>query len=354
MQSVHQALLREGVSSRVVTSNLKDRTSRLDQDDMEAGVRLVPMLFFARWRGTVGPAFPSPAAIPRIVREVRNADVVHIHGWRNLLNFTSTVIALLFRRKVIVQPHGARAYDGGRLRLKRLFDKSLGDRVLERASLRLALSQREMNDLSTVRSSGNIKIANPAPFDPVSTLGEVSKDRVVFLGRLTRTKGVDLLIEAFAEVHRNDESMRLDIVGPDDGEMSNLQRQADNLGLSAVVSFRGRLGREQIKEVLLDRPIVVVPSRSDVFGVVILEAAAFGCPLAVSNRIELIDEIRDSVIPFDPEPSSIANAILEAAEQADALGRRSLELVARYDPRLVTRQLIDSIYKLGPVGSIGR
>jgi glycosyltransferase involved in cell wall biosynthesis len=106
--------------------------------------------------------------------------------------------------------------------------------------------------------------------------------RILFVGRLVKRKGADLLLTAFNSVRPALPDLRLDIVG-DGPEMGNLRAQADELGLGDAVTFHGSLYGRSLWARYAEASIFVMPSRQaqdDVegFGTVFLEAGAFGVP----------------------------------------------------------------------------
>ncbi|HEX9726193.1 MAG TPA: glycosyltransferase family 4 protein [Vicinamibacteria bacterium] len=97
-------------------------------------------------------------------------------------------------------------------------------------------------------------------------------------GRLTRKKGFDLLLEAFARVSREFPGIDLILAGEGE-ERAALQSLADRLAISKRTIFLGRATPAQAVELLHGSDFVVVPSRREPFGIVALEALAAGKPV---------------------------------------------------------------------------
>ncbi|MDA4123964.1 MAG: glycosyltransferase family 4 protein [Thaumarchaeota archaeon] len=117
--------------------------------------------------------------------------------------------------------------------------------------------------------------------------------RILFVGRLVRRKGGDLLLTAFSLLRPTFADLRLDIVG-DGPEMGNLRTQADELGLGDAVTFHGALYGRSLWARYAEASIFVMPSRqskvdAEGFGTVFLEAGAFGVP-SVGTRTGGIPE----------------------------------------------------------------
>jgi phosphatidylinositol alpha-1,6-mannosyltransferase len=123
--------------------------------------------------------------------------------------------------------------------------------------------------------------------------GGKDSPRVLFVGRLVKRKGADLLLDAFAPLLSSFPGLRLDIVG-DGPEMGALRNQASELGIDGAVDFHGALYGRELWEQYAHASFLVMPSRSskdDVegFGTVFLEAGVFGVP-SVGTRTGGIPE----------------------------------------------------------------
>ncbi|MBI4162342.1 MAG: glycosyltransferase family 4 protein [Candidatus Aenigmarchaeota archaeon] len=119
----------------------------------------------------------------------------------------------------------------------------------------------------------------------------VKKDRkkVIYVGRLTGQKRVDVLIKAFAKF---DDEYELVIIGEGD-QRNNLENLSKSIGLKNV-SFAGRIENdEKVKELIKSSCALVMPSQRECFGIVPLEAMALGtCVISTAT-----DGPKDYIIP---------------------------------------------------------
>jgi len=146
---------------------------------------------------------------------------------------------------------------------------------------------------------------------------EIPRDRdLVFLGRLVSAKGVDLLLEALAELKRQGITAGLTVIG-EGPEEENLREQTKQLGLEDQVDFAGAKFDEDLARMLNAHLILVVPSRwQEPFGIVALEGIACGCVVIGSEGGGLKDAIGPCGVTF---PNGDVKALTRALE--DSLSR---------------------------------
>jgi len=173
--------------------------------------------------------------------------------------------------------------------------------------------------------------------------GKLSSDRYLFaLGRVVEKKGFDLLIRAFAAVVPDFET---DLVVAGDGrELPALVRLAEDLGIDSRVVFPGRLSREEVAQAMASAEALVVPSRLEPFGIVVLEGWRAGVAVIATSIGGPPEFVKDGetgllVDPFD------AGAFEEALRKVlsdDVLRRhlatRGRRAVEEFDwPRVASR-----------------
>lgn len=129
---------------------------------------------------------------------------------------------------------------------------------------------------------------------------EVKRDRdLVFVGRLVSDKGVDLLIEAIAQLQPQGLKPKLTLIGSGP-ERSALEQQIQALNLTQQVTFAGELTPTEVAQRLCQHKILVVPSRwREPFGIVALEGIACGCWVVGSNQGGLSAAIGPGGLTFE-------------------------------------------------------
>lgn len=153
-----------------------------------------------------------------------------------------------------------------------------------------------------------------------------NENQIIYVGGLIKRKGVDLLIEALANIEEN---FYLVIVG-DGPERRNLENQCIKCGLSDKVCFKGYLHKEQLLDMYRQSSIFILPTREDCFALVILEAMCSGLPIISSKFADgsrdLIDDKKGGFIidPYDQKQfSSCIKMLLTNPDMRKKLGEYS-------------------------------
>ncbi|MDX2174863.1 MAG: glycosyltransferase [Candidatus Sumerlaeia bacterium] len=213
-------------------------------------------------------------------------SVLSSHG---LWMWTSAVAASAHAPR-IVHPHGM--LDGWALR-HRASRKRLAWRLYEERNLRGAAAIRALNDSeafavvaalpgATVRVLPNaVELSEP----PATIRGDVP-ERFLFLGRLHEKKGIRELIEAWSALRFP--MPELIIAGPDQGGcLASLQRDARTYSVEDRVRFAGPVDGEAKEALLRSVDAFVLPSRSEGMSMAVLEAAAHGVPLLLTEAVNM-------------------------------------------------------------------
>lgn len=151
--------------------------------------------------------------------------------------------------------------------------------------------------------------------------------RLLFAGRLQALKGPHVLIDALAQLRSDAPGLpvELDVVGVGTrGFTTRLRERVHELGLDDVVRFGPALPAPQLAARMRGADLVAVPSSSETFGLVALEAQACGTPVLATDvdglRTAVLDGVTGRLVP-DREPGSWAGAVLELARDPEALAR---------------------------------
>jgi glycosyltransferase involved in cell wall biosynthesis len=246
-------------------------------------------------------------------RELRRFGVIHIYGYRD---FISTIVCWHARRQDIpylIEPMGMFKPIVRSIAQKRVYDWMFGDRLIEGAAAVIVTSRAERDDIIAcgvdprkvvIRRNGIHLDGFAPPSDPGRfrrRLGLGGSERLVlYLGRISKKKGIDLLIRSLCD--RRLEGTRLAVVGPDDcdGHLEHLRNLVSKSVLSARVAFTGPLYGQDKIEALHDSDVLVLPSANENFGNVVAEAIACRTPVIVTDRCGIAPFVLGNAHPARP------------------------------------------------------
>ena len=129
---------------------------------------------------------------------------------------------------------------------------------------------------------------------------DTSRRKIVYIGRLAKSKNVELLIEAFSKIKTSD--IDLIIAGPDFGMLKQLKKITKDKGLQNRVVFMGWISEKEKMKLLSETTIFVHPSLEDVFLLSLLEAGGIGIPCIafdVGSNAEILDDNKTGIIVKD-------------------------------------------------------
>lgn len=155
-----------------------------------------------------------------------------------------------------------------------------------------------MRDISVIPNGIFVKQFT-VDYNKLSVLRKNKK--LLFVGRLNPVKGVKYLIQTMNIIRNNGYNAKLTIVG--DGEdKQELQQLVKDLNLGEYIDFIGRVENKEIPKYMANADIFVLPSLSESFGIVNLEAMACGLPIVATRVGGLPEIIEDGVNGFLVEP----------------------------------------------------
>jgi len=298
-------------------------------------------------------------------RHAGSFDVAHLHACRNIPGVVAAHAMRRARVPYVLAPNGTAPRIERRLGAKRLFDLVAGRRVLESARRVLAVTEIERRQLETlgVPARRLRVIGNPIDLDEfqVARAGDAFRERagvgtaplILFLGKLTPRKRVDVVVRAFAAL--DVAGARLVLAGNDMGAGARILQLVDECNRRERVRFTGLLAGRDRLDALAAADVVVYPSADEIFGLVPLEALLCGRPVIVGDDSGCAEVLRDVegtlAVPLG-DPYALRQAISEGlASQAwrSAAVAGGARIASRYGSRRIA-ELVDAMYReiLGP------
>jgi glycosyltransferase involved in cell wall biosynthesis len=205
-------------------------------------------------------------------------------------------------------------------------------------------SQRELQD------AAEMKVPLPSPFVVPNGIDLTarppigrSNDTILYLGRINWKKGVDALISAMPHVAE----ARLVIAGNDEeGLTPALRDLARRLGVDHRVTFRGPVLGAAKDELLASATMFVLPSHSENFGNVVVEAMAMETPVIVTPAVGLAPDVEAAgagLVATREELPQAIELLLQDRARRTTMGQRGRSLVAsRFTWERVAAQMEES------------
>jgi glycosyltransferase involved in cell wall biosynthesis len=321
VRGIANALARSGHEVTVLTACLRhdadvplNAATRMTQSgawiSQDRGVESIYLPTLSSYRATT----VNPRVIKFCLTRLREFDVVHIYGLYDLIG---APVGWFCRRRhipYVLEPLGMFGPKIRSHRKKRLYRRLIGKALLRGAAAVVATSETEQRELleggivpeKIILRRNGIDLTEfsnlPARDAFRRKLGvDVNQPLILFLGRLSFIKGLDLLVQAFAQV---DPNALLVLAGPDDddGCVKKVWALVDELKLHGRVIQSAPLYGDEKLEALVAADVFVLPSRYESFGNAAAEAMACGTPVLVTEECgiaPLVENRAGVVVPCD-------------------------------------------------------
>ena len=261
--------------------------------------------------------FTLPYYLPLVARKkIKEFDIIHIHEHRTFLAMVAHHYAHKYHLPYLLQPRGS-APKVNKNKLKEIFDKIAGNDIVYHSCKILATSKMEQEQYKNyfpLLDMDKVELLpNGIDLDTYKVLpaeGQFRKEYgikkeekiVLYLSRLYSTKGLDILIQSISEILEDKPFIRLVIAGPDDHYQDKLEEMISQLKIEDRVLITGPLYGKKKDEAYRDADIFVLPSQTESFGNVVVEAMASFNPVVVTRTCgvsEWLNPDNSVVINYD-------------------------------------------------------
>ena len=285
-----------------------------------------------------------PGLVLATARRIRGFDVVHATDARTVPTVAAYLASRMAGVPFCLSAHGSLPGSSGlRGAAKRRYDSLLVRPMLERAALLLAQTDHEARLYLGAGAREEAVQPLPLPLDlaavparlePGFLRGRTGFDAglpvVLFLGRIHRLKGLDVLVDALEPMLRAGE-LGLAVVGRDDGQWPAIAAEHADLLDAGAVRFVGPLYGEERFHAYADADVFcLTPRHWEETSLASLEAAATGTPVVVTEQADvpgLAESGGGFVVPL--EPGAIREAVREAVARSAEMGPHARSLVER-------------------------
>jgi len=289
--------------------------------------------------GFLGAEFRSAV---RARREM-HPDIVHAHWWFPS-GLVGTWLSKLSHTPLVTTLHGSDV----RIARGVAMSRPAFRHVLQNSSAVTAVSRWLAHEAQSLVSAPSATVAPmPVAVELFSPGGARQDNALLFVGRLTKQKGVDLLLQTLTQLPAR---LSLDVVG-DGVERAALEKLANDLGLASRVRWHGSLPQDALVGFYRSATAVIVPSADEGLGLVAVEAMLCETPVVAFESGGLPDVVqhdRTGLLVRERSSEALAEAIkglLSREDRGRALGGAGrMHALATFAPESVARRYMD-IYR---------
>ena len=325
IQSLHflnKGLIDNGADISVFTTNKGQATEitinkKLKIDGIE--VTYYPYTKYLEFLGTTGWHFSYPL-LKALKNELRQYNLVYI---LSIWNFTTAITAYYCKKyniPYVISPRG-QLYDQVTTKKswkKAPYYKLIASRILKNADAIHYTSDHEYLNVHNRLGLKNeaIVIPNGIVLEEYEDLPEKgkfiklfphlkNKQVLLYLGRLSWKKGIDLIIKSMPTILEKNKNAHLVIAGNDeDNCKTGLIKIIESLDLKyfdkdsntstdkdTKITFTGYLNNIDKKKAMVDSKLFLLSSHSENFGMTVIEAIACELPILISNNVGIADKV---------------------------------------------------------------
>ncbi len=183
-----------------------------------------------------------------------------------------------------------------------------------------------------------LKMSKVNPKDNLKKYG-VEGSFILYVGTLQPRKNLNGLIKAFAKL--KNKNLKLVIVGKKGWLYENIFKQVKDLGLAEKVIFTGYVPDEDLPAFYKNAQCFILPSLYEGFGLPVLEAMHYGCPVVASNVSSLPEVVGKAGILVNPnDVNDITRGIKEAFKRKDELVKKGLRQCRQFSWEKCAKQTL--------------
>lgn len=291
----------------------------------------------------------APAMSKKLREKIRYFEIVHLHSLFLWPTWTAARCAARHGIPYLLSPRGMLVKD--LIEKRGYWRKTLWINLIERHTMAAASALHATSDLEADEAKkfelrlppiivvpNGIEAADTNNNQLSPTIKEIiqKQNLILYLGRISWKKGLERLVKAMVHVPRG----HLIIAGNDDEDYTRkLKQLIDQNNLNARVTFVGLVDGQNKNALLNAAKMLVLPSYSENFGNVVVEAMQVGCPVVITPEVGLahIVEEAGAGIVSQGEPELLAEAInklfndVKLRSQMSDSGRKLVETCFSWD-----------------------
>lgn len=275
-----------------------------------------------------------------------NKLVIHIHAWWNLVSVLSCLVAKWYNIPVVLSPRGMlnfHTYSTGNKTLKKIIHHLIGKKLLKYCAIHATTNKEKTEIVDFINANNIIVISNLVSLGKSNIKFDQEKQcnqkfKIIFLSRINRIKGLELLFDALSDVNFD---YRLTIAGTgDENYIKSLKLKAESLKLGERIKWIGQVSNDEKFSMMAYHDLLVLPSYNENFANVVVESLSVGTPVLVSKNVGLADYVKANELGWvcSLKPKDIAEKINLAYNH-----KLKRETIKRNAPILIKNDFDDEV-----------
>ena len=298
------------------------------------------------------PQYRFMPGLKKLINEqlVNNFDIIHIFEYPLHITDYLTIKKDKINSPIVISLHGTlHQFNKFPFNLFKIIHNSIMLKFQKNIDLFFVSSLSEKKGV--VQNNileEKIKILPPA-MNVFSIKKQFSTDKkIVYIGRLAKSKNIELLIKAFSKLKTT--NVNLIIAGPDFGMLKELNKITKEHGLVDRVHFTGWISEEEKIKLLSETTIFVHPSLEDVFLLSLLEAAAIGIPCVafdVESNSTILEDNKTGIIVKDISSEGLSqklDLLLNDNKLYDKISKNSRLILPKKFNWELTTKILENFY----------
>jgi D-inositol-3-phosphate glycosyltransferase len=241
--------------------------------------------------------------------------MIHTHSYGAHHTDKAIKIARSMKVPSLLTTHLHPSYASHHKMLRSVYDSLVGKGTFRRSTHIITITEIEREDVAKrfdVPKEKMTAIPNGIDLSKFRDLGyEREGNTLLFVGRLSPVKRIDMLLRAVAIVKRKIPDVKLRVIGRDWGVKADLVQLAKELRIDKNVEFLSEIPFESLVEHYNRAKVFVLSSKYEAFGITIMEAIGCHTPVVVTGVGGVPEVVGDAGIICKEKDESLAKGILE-------------------------------------------
>lgn len=234
-------------------------------------------------------------SLPKLRDVVNQSDIIHLIGHWSFINALVYFLARRYNKPYVVCPSGALPLYGRSKLIKKIYNVLVGRAIIRNAHFHIAVAENEVAHFAEygVQAPQIVLIPNGVNLDDFTSdddtnffkyAGLGNAPYILFMGRLNKIKGPDLLLRAFLRISDRFPDVHLVLAGPDGGMLKTLKEIISSQEIERRIRFVGHLDGKIKVAAYSSALLLVVPSRQEAMSIVALESGVCGVPVLMTDQ----------------------------------------------------------------------